>query len=306
MLNQTNQKNNFTDKSHQIQQSEQSLDDGQDNEGEEQEMEEEINLLVENIQVSTNNILGIVNYTKWRKNYNYYFGLDIIKGRLLNYKKIDQKKPSTYYVLIKGKFDNKEKGDTEDLIRIQNKKGRKFRLQLYQDKDPEKIKELLSKCFELIVKNQNKGFYANLGRSTFNIVNHPFNITSGIIVNQKCKKHQKKPQQQYLISLSGLFFNQSELLKVILGAISGFIVNPFQKDRLNESMTSFQNKNFLIGLIFKPIFGTIDLIGKSTQSQNEQVIHGNIFMVYKLKKKSKKKMNKKQLKQNQHQKQMTK
>lgn len=44
----------------------------------------------------------------------------------------------------------------------------------------------------------------------------------------------------------------------------------------------------MIGLVFKPISGTIDLIGKSTEYKKDHVIHGNVFKVYKILNKKKK------------------
>jgi hypothetical protein len=80
----------------------------------------------------------------------YFFGLDMQLGRMLLYKKQKQVKPSTYYRLIGGKFEEDkmyEQSDGDDIIRIRNKKGRRFRLELDSSKDPKKIKELIDTCF---------------------------------------------------------------------------------------------------------------------------------------------------------------
>ena len=40
--------------------------------------------------------------------------------------------------------------------------------------------------------------------------------------------------------------------------------------------------HFAIGLVFKPISGTIDLIGKSSEFKKDHVIHQNVFKVFKV------------------------
>lgn len=73
-------------------------------------------------------------------------------GRMLLYKKVKQTKQSTYYRLLGGRFEDEkeyEPSDGDDIIRIRNKKGRRFRLELDSTKDPKKIKELLDICFQL-------------------------------------------------------------------------------------------------------------------------------------------------------------
>lgn len=151
-------------------------DDEKSNEGQEQaseevsEEDEKDIFLSENPyqQVNKNHLLGVVTYVKWMRRYQYFFGLDMQRGRLLLYKKLKQKKYSTYYSLIKGRFEDDTEykvEDGEDIIRIRNKKGRKFRFELYQNKDPKKIRELIEVCFSLQLSQPSKGFYATLGRS---------------------------------------------------------------------------------------------------------------------------------------------
>ncbi|KAL4483593.1 hypothetical protein ABPG72_016874 [Tetrahymena utriculariae] len=293
-------------------------DEEKSNEGQEQGSEEvsEDNekdiFLSENPyqQVNKNNLLGVVTYVKWMRNYQYYFGLDMQRGYLLLYKKPKQQKFSTYYSLIKGRFEDDSEyqlQDGDDVIRIRNKKGRKFRLQLYENKDPKKIRELIEVCFSLQIQSPSKGFYATLGRSVMMVFNHPFNVFSGIIVDMKKtnkgnenKKKQKQMKEKMsklkgYTALSSLFFNQSDLLKEILGSISGFILNPFNSKALSES---FSSAHFVIGLVFKPISGTIDIIGKSIEYKKDHIIHGNVFKVYKiLKKKQSNKKTKKEEKE---------
>lgn len=103
-----------------------------------------------------------------------------------------------------------------------------------------------------------------------------------------------------------MFFSQSELLKEILGSISGFILNPFNSKALSASFSGgleFTKTifvvyffilcnlinfilglvgHFAIGLVFKPISGTIDLIGKSSEFKKDHVIHQNVFKVFKV------------------------
>lgn len=222
-------------------------------------------------QVQKTNILGSVSYVKWMRKYNYLFGIDMQRGRMLLYKKTKQTKPSTYYKLMKGKFDNNEKEDGDEVIRIRNKKGRKFMLKLDSNKDPKKVKEYLLLCFQLQVeckKHQmgewrqaltttnsapSKGFYATLGRSVMQVYNQPFNVSSGIIVDMKrsgeqdavkMKKSKKEKERLNKIrgfqALSSLFFTQSDLLKEILSSISGFILNPFNSKALSESFAGGQ------------------------------------------------------------------
>lgn len=45
--------------------------------------------------------------------------------------------------------------------------------------------------------------------------------------------------------------------------------------------------------MFKPISGTIDLIGKSSEIRKDHVIHANVFKVFKILKDTKKSTNKK-------------
>lgn len=47
-------------------------------------------------------------------------------------------------------------------------------------------------------------------------------------------------------------------------------------------MLSFCIAHFAIGLVFKPISGTIDLIGKSSEIKKDHVIHTNVFKVLKV------------------------
>lgn len=80
----------------------------------------------------------------------YFFGLDMELGRMLLYKKLKQLKSSTYYRLLGGRFEDEKEydpSDADDIIRIRNKKGRRFRLELDTSKDPKKIRELLDICF---------------------------------------------------------------------------------------------------------------------------------------------------------------
>lgn len=51
--------------------------------------------------------------------------------------------------------------------------------------------------------------------------------------------------------------------------------------------------HFAIGLVFKPISGTIDLIGKSSEIRKDHVIHANVFKVFKILDEKKKSTNKK-------------
>ncbi len=54
--------------------------------------------------LSIKNILGKVYYTRWRRKKEYFFALDLQKGRILMYKTMESKKVSTYYTIAKGAF----------------------------------------------------------------------------------------------------------------------------------------------------------------------------------------------------------
>lgn len=120
--------------------------------------------------------------------------------------------------------------------------------------------------------------------------------------NKKKKKQMKEKMNKIkgYTQLSSLFFTQSEILKEILGSISGFILNPFNNNTRALSESFSGGAHFVIGLVFKPISGTIDLIGKSTEYKKDHVIHANVFKVFKLLKK--KQSNKKQKKEDQERK----
>lgn len=83
-------------------------------------------------------------------------------GHMLLYKKQKQTKQSTYYRLMGGRFEAEseyEKTDGDEIIRIRNKKGRRFRLELDASKDPKKVKELLDLCFQLQTQSNANGHF---------------------------------------------------------------------------------------------------------------------------------------------------
>jgi hypothetical protein len=54
--------------------------------------------------LSIKNILGKVGVYRWGSYREYYFSLNLVKGRLICYKKIDSKSAATFYRLNKGKI----------------------------------------------------------------------------------------------------------------------------------------------------------------------------------------------------------
>ena len=57
--------------------------------------------------ISKKNIFGTVKMSRWGRKRTYFFGLELKKGRMICYKKIDSKSKATYYTLSKAKIVEK-------------------------------------------------------------------------------------------------------------------------------------------------------------------------------------------------------